>query len=162
YLGRWDFTSPTQFVSYWGGAYIKTRFSGTTAKIKLGVASDYYAKIDGGPWVTLTNASGTVNLTPSPLTNGIHSLSVAQGKDHAYVFNFQGLALDAGATTLPPDMGMHLIEFIGDSITCGYTDPQANVSDYGWVCAEALNCEHTQIAFPGIALVNGYGVNGDK
>jgi hypothetical protein len=37
-----------------------------------------------------------------------------------------------------------------------------NVSDYAWICAGSLNSEHTQIAFPGIALVDGYGINNNK
>ncbi len=162
YFGRWDFSNPAQYASYWGGAYLRAGFTGTTAQIKLGNTSDFYAKIDGGPWQTFAGAGGTVNLTPSPLTNGAHVLSVAQGKDYDYVFQFQGLVLDAGATTALPPVSATLIEFIGDSITTGYTDPQADVSDYAWICAEKLNCEHTQIAYPGVALVTGYGVNTDK
>ena len=162
YFGRWDFSSTTQYISYWGGAYIKVNFTGTTVKIKVGNTTNYYARIDNGPWVSYIGASGTVNLTPTPLTAGTHTLSVAQGKDYSYVFNFQGLILDAGAVTNAPSTGTDLIEYIGDSITTGYTDPQANVSDYAWVCAEALDAEHTQIAYPGIALVNGFGLNTDK
>jgi len=162
YYGRWDFSSTTQYVSYWGGAYIKVNFSGTTVKIKVGNTSNFYAKIDNGVWVTYSGASGTINLTPTPLANGTHTLSVAQGEDYDYVFNFQGLMLDTGAVTSAPSIGTDLIEYIGDSITAGYLDPQADVSDYAWVCAESLGAEHTQIAYPGIALVNGYGVNATK
>jgi hypothetical protein len=162
YLGRWDFSNGSQYMSCWGGAYIKVNFSGTSVKLKVGNTSHYYAKIDGGPWTSYLNASGTVNLTPSPLPSGTHTLSVAQGKDYDYVFNFQGLILDAGAVTSPPAVAADLIEFIGDSITTGYTDAQANVSDYAWICSEGLNSEHTQIAYPGIALVTGYGYNSDK
>jgi len=32
YLGRWVFTNSAQYSSYWGGAYIKVNFSGTTVK----------------------------------------------------------------------------------------------------------------------------------
>jgi lysophospholipase L1-like esterase len=87
---------------------------------------------------------------------------VAQGKDYNYVFNFQGLILDPGAATSAPSMLADLIEWIGDSITAGYTDAQADVSDYAWVASEALGTEHTQIAYPGIALVSGFGINSDK
>lgn len=162
YFGRWDFSSATQYVSYWGGAYFKVQFTGTTVKIKVGTTTNYYVKIDNGPWISYLNGSGTINLTPTPLANGTHTLSVAQGKDYNYVFNFQGLILDAGATTSAPSTSTDLIEFIGDSITTGYTDSQANVSDYAWVCAEALGAEHTQIAFPGITLVDGFGINATK
>jgi hypothetical protein len=52
YFGRWDFSSPSQFVSYWGGAYIKVNFSGTTVKINLGNTCDFFVKIDGGAWIS--------------------------------------------------------------------------------------------------------------
>jgi lysophospholipase L1-like esterase len=159
YFGRWDFSSSTQYVSYWGGAYFKVKFSGTTVKVKVGNTSNFYAKIDNGPWTSYIGASGTINLTPTALASGTHSLSVAQGKDYDYVFNFQGLILDSGASTSLPSVGASLIEYIGDSITTGYTDPQANVNDYGWVCAEALGTEHTQIAYPGICLTSGFTTN---
>jgi lysophospholipase L1-like esterase len=156
YFGRWDFSSTTQYVSYWGGAYLRVNFTGTTVKIKVGTTTNYYAKVDNGPWISYIGASGTINLTPTPLTGGTHTLSVAQGKDYNYVFNFQGLILDAGATTSAPPVATDLIEYIGDSITAGYTDPQANVNDYAWVVSEALGTEHTQIAYPGICLVSGF------
>jgi len=160
YFGRWDFSDPDQFMSYWGGAYIKVNFSGTSVKIKIGNKSNYYAKIDGGPWVSYLNAEDVIDLTPVPLAAGEHTLSVAQGKDYNYVFSFEGLLLDDGAKTMAPVVSPNLIEYIGDSITTGYTDAQADVSDYAWICSENLNCEHTQIAYPGINLVCGYSSNG--
>lgn len=159
YFGRWDFSSTTQSVSYWGGAYVRVKFTGTTAKVKVGATTNYYAKIDNGPWVSYINASGTINLTPTPLANGTHTVSIAQGKDYNYVFNFQGLVLDAGATTSAPVVSNVLIEWIGDSITSGYTDEQANVSGYPWVCSEMMGTEHTQISYPGVTLVSGYTTN---
>ncbi|SFD99656.1 Lysophospholipase L1 [Chitinophaga sp. CF118] len=154
YFGRWDFSDTNQYVSYWGGAYIKVNFSGTTVKIKVGNTSNFYAKIDNGAWVSYNNTGGTIDLTSIPLTSGIHSLSVAQGRDYDYLFKFQGLVLDAGAVTSAPASLADLIEYIGDSITAGYLDEQTNVSDYAWVCSEMLHCEHTQIAYPGISLVS--------
>lgn len=162
YFGRWDFSNSAQFLSYWGGAYFKVNFTGTTAKIKVGNNTNYYAKIDNGPWISYTNATGIINLTPNSLPSGTHTLTVAQGKDYSYVFNFQGLILDEDARTTAPAVGTDLIEYIGDSITAGYTDPQANVSGYAWVCSEKLGAEHTQIAYPGIALTNGFGLNTNK
>lgn len=161
YFGRWDKSNTAQYISYWGGAYFRVKFTGTTVKVKVGLTTDYYAKIDNGPWVSYIGASGTIDLTPTPLASGTHIVSVAQGKDYNYVFNFQGLVLDAGATTGVPASG-DIIEYIGDSITAGYFDPQSDVSDYAWVASEQLGAEHAQIAFPGIALVAGYGVNGNK
>lgn len=160
YFGRWDFSNTSQYMNYWGGGYLRVKFTGTTVKIKVGNATNYFAKIDSGPWVSYLNASGTINLTPTPLPAGTHTVSVAQGKDYNYLFSFQGFVLDPGATTSTPAVANNLIEWIGDSITAGYTDAQANVSGYPWVCAELLGTEHTQIAYPGITLVSGFATQG--
>jgi lysophospholipase L1-like esterase len=162
YVGRWDFTDRTQFVSYWGGAYLTVAFTGTTLKVKVGSATNLYARIDKGAWTKLANVNGVVNVTPTALTRGTHVAVVSGGKDYGYELRFGGLVLDAGATTEAAPTHPTLVEFIGDSITAGFTDTMADVSDYAWVAAETLNVEHTQIAYPGIALVNGYGLNGDK
>jgi lysophospholipase L1-like esterase len=159
YFGRWDFSNAAQYLSYWGGAYARVKFTGTTAKIKVGNTSNFYAKIDNGSWTSFIGASGTINLTPTPLASGTHTVTVAQGKDYDYVFNFQGFIFDSGATTSIPSFSSNIIEWIGDSITTGYTDAQANVSDYAWVCSEALGTEHTQIAYPGICLTSGFTTN---
>lgn len=156
YFGRWDFSNPWAYVSYWGGAYIKVNFTGTSAKIKVVHGTNFFAKIDDGPWISYLNAKDTINLTPVALPNTVHSIIVAQGKDYDYVFNFQGLILDSGAGTISPKVSHTIIEYIGDSITTGYTDAQADVSDYAWIASEILGTEHIQIAYPGINLVSGY------
>lgn len=161
YIGRWDQSNAGEYVSRWGGAYIKVAFTG--AKLQLKTASNktnYYVKIDNGPWVSYKNVSDTIDIAPVGLPKGKHVVSIAQGKDYNYVFTFRGLILEQGAVTSEPPVSSSLIEFIGDSITAGYTDDQANVSDYAWVCAEMVGAEHTQIAYPGITLVSGYGKGG--
>ena len=162
YFGRWDKSNTSAFHGYWGGAYLKVIFTGTTIKINLGNTWKYHVKIDNQPWVTFVAINGTNNLATTPLTQGTHTLVIAQGQDYDYDFAFKGLVLDPGAKTVVPSVRTDLIEWIGDSITDGYTDSMSDVSDYAWVCAESLNCEHAQIAFPGIALVDGYGINSNK
>src|ERR1700754_3417355 len=156
YFGRWVFTDQEQYESNWGGSYFKVNFTGTTVRLKVNYATNYYTKIDNGNWISYINKSGIINLTPVPLTNKTHTHSVAQGKDNNYVFDFQGLLLDTLAVTSAPIIQKYLIEYIGDSITAGFTDSQSNVSDYAWITSDSLHVEHTQIAYPGICLVDGY------
>ncbi len=167
YIGRWDLSSPTEYHAYWGGSYIRAQFSGTTLKIKVRCwsgesGSDYHVQIDGGAFTSYRNVTGTINATPTPLANGTHTVTIAQGKDYDYQFNYQGLVLDAGATTSVPTISSNLIEFIGDSITAGYTDSQEAIDAYGWVCSENLHCEHTLIAYPGIKLVTTTSMGMDQ
>jgi lysophospholipase L1-like esterase len=159
YVGRWNFAD-TAAMSYWGGAYVRANFSGTSVKMLTGHRTNFYAKIDNGPWVSFLNKVDTVELTPVPLNKGWHTITVAQGKDYDYIFNFKGFIFDKDAHTKPANISPILIEYVGDSITAGYTDAQADVSDYGWITSELLGTEHTQIAYPGINLASGYKSSG--
>ncbi len=153
YVGRWDTSSSTVHTSYWPGAYFKTNFTGTTVKIQLAASVNIYVSIDNGADTYYHNVSGTVNLTPTPLAYGIHSLRVTSPTEHDDI-QFQGLFLDSGATTMSTTLSSQLIEFIGDSITAGATDSKQELSDYAWLTGEQLRVEHTQIAQSGICLID--------
>jgi lysophospholipase L1-like esterase len=153
YIGRWDTSSRTVYTSYWGGAYFETRFTGTTVSIQLANSVNIYVKIDKGDDTFYPNANGTVNLTPTPLAPGTHLLRVAASADAGSIA-FQGLVLDAGAKTVTPKLSSKLIEFIGDSITAGYSDHKGALSDYAWLIGEQLGVQHTQISYSGICLVD--------
>jgi hypothetical protein len=152
YFGRWN-PAATASNSYWPGAYFKVSFTGTTVQIQLAAAADIFVKIDNGSYNLHRNANGKVNLTPTPLSAGTHTLTVAS-KDILDVMQFQGLVLDSGATSRPSTVNGNWIEFIGDSITVGYSTTNVALSSYAWLTAEQLHAEHTQIAYTGICLLD--------
>jgi hypothetical protein len=135
YVGRWDKTNSTTYRSYWNGAYVSTKFTGTTVKVKLAEKTVFMAIVDGVP-NTYWDRVGTVDLTPTPLANGTHTLKII-AKHEKVELPFQGLVLDAGASTVKPDT-QPLVEFIGDSITSGVTTTDLAVSDYAWLTGERL------------------------
>jgi hypothetical protein len=153
YVGRWNTSSSTVYTSYWPGAYFKTTFTGTTVEIKLAAAANVYVLIDNRTDTFYANATGTVNLTPTPLAAGTHTLRVAAYSEHDDIA-FQGLLLDAGAATVATPISSQLIEFVGDSITAGATDTKRALSDYAWLIGENLGVRHTQIAQGGICLTD--------
>ena len=155
YVGRWDKSDSTTYRSYWGGAYVSTKFTGTTVKVKLPAPVHFKYIIDG----TLANywawgTDGTINLTPTPLANGTHKLKIIADINDGQV-PFKGLVLDTGASTVAPD-ARPLVEFIGDSITAGHSTSEGPVTDYAWLTGEALGADHTQIAYSGITLADGH------
>lgn len=156
FFGRWDTTSSTAYVSEWAGAYVKTGFTGTTVRLKQRGTIDFFASIDGGPDVSYKNVSGTVNLTPTRLAAGNHTLRVSYrpvaGSYHGDAV-FQGLTLDSGAHTFVPTTSPKIIEFVGDSITVGQLSSEQALTAYGWLVGERLGVEHTQIAQGGACLV---------
>jgi lysophospholipase L1-like esterase len=155
YFGRWTKTT-VPYVPNWAGAYLKTRFTGTTVKLKQRGTIEFWASIDGGAFVDFKNVSGTVNLTPTKLASGTHSL-VASYRQVAGSYTgdavFGGLVLDPGAHTVAPAVSGKLIEFVGDSITAGTTTTKLALTDYGWLVGQQLGVEHTQIAQGGACLV---------
>jgi lysophospholipase L1-like esterase len=106
--------------------------------------------------VAYKNVSGTVNLTPTPLAAGNHTLRVSYrpvaGSYHGDAV-YQGVILDSGARTFTPTTSPKTIEFVGDSITVGQLSSQQALTAYGWLVGERLKVEHTQIAQGGACLV---------
>jgi len=153
YVGRWDKSNSATFRSYWNGSYLSTRFTGTTVKVKVAEQTVLTAIVDGVP-TTYWNVSGTINLTPTPLANGTHTLKILAKYENVEL-PLQGLILDAGATTVKPDP-LPLVEFVGDSITTGVTTTDVVLSDYAWLTGERLGADHTQVSYPGITLADGY------
>jgi lysophospholipase L1-like esterase len=156
FVGRWDTSKATAYVPNWAGAYFRTGFTGTTVKLKQRNKIDLYYSLDGGAFGYLQNVSGTVNLTPAPLRPGTHTLVVSYrvvGGSYTGDAVFQGLTLDAGATTVAPAARPKLIEFVGDSITLGTTSSKNALTAYGWLTGEQLGAEHTQLGYGGGCLV---------
>ena len=154
FVGRWDKGSSTTYTSYFPGAYLSTRFTGSTVQLKLGPTPTTFRYILDGVTSTYWNGSGTVNLTPAPLAGGTHTLQVAVEWQDSEL-QIQGLVLDANASTQAPD-ARPLIEFVGDSISTGYVSAMTALTGYPWLAGEQLGADHTQIAYPSITLVQGY------
>lgn len=152
YFGRWDTRDASTYSTSWGGTYFKVNFTGTTVKLNVGASVSLYVKIDGVE-SRYTSVNGTVNLTPVPLSPGTHTLMVATPYTDQSL-KFKGLIIDEGAYVTTPQIGSKTIEFTGASIIAGYLLPKQAQSDYGWLAAEKLGYEHTQIAQSGMGLVD--------
>ena len=150
FVGRWDRSHPEIAQGNWNGHYFRTKFTGTSVAIRVDQPVVLAVSIDGEPIRRISvGPEKPFILNPKPLPNREHTLQVgADGQN--YRVAFKGLVLDAGASTLP-STGRPIIEFIGDSITTG-TD-----ANYAWLTAKMLGRDHTQIAFSGVALTDGYG-----
>lgn len=79
-----------------------------------------------------------------------------------------------GSAIKPTPNKDKLIEFIGDSITCGYgvDDPDKNhhfstktedvTKAYGYVTAQKLNADYSMVSFSGYGIISGYSGDGKK
>jgi lysophospholipase L1-like esterase len=160
YVGRWDKSTPSAPHSYWGGAYIRADFTGTSLSVKLGKRVDLAVFIDSKPVSMKMGVNGTVSLA-SGLSEGNHTVKmVARFQSDEIIF--QGFVLAAGAKTIAPTRTKGLIEFVGNSITSGSVTTNGNISAFPWLVGETLGVDRTAISYPGICLVgNGhYSGNG--
>lgn len=158
YVGRWH-SDGTLRVPNWAGGYVQTSFTGTTVKVKLRDAVNIYVSIDGNSDVFHAGVRGTVDLTPSPLAAGTHTLRIAFRSGDTV---FGGLVVDTGARTVAPVVSSKVLEFVGDSITAGYLDSKLALSSYGWQVGEKLRLPRTVIARAGYCLVAQSGCVGQS
>ncbi len=155
YVGRWDRHDSNAYHSYWCGAYLRANFTGTSIGFNGGSNAGgptVMVSVDGEP---LREVNG---FKDQPLKPGAHTLLLGSPGQNFEV-EFKGLTLSPGAVTLPVP-ARPIIEFVGDSITAFGGSP--STVNYAWQTAEALGCDHVQIAFSARALTTGFGCSGDN
>ncbi|CAM3637131.1 MULTISPECIES: SGNH/GDSL hydrolase family protein [Saccharibacillus] len=84
------------------------------------------------------------------------------------------IAVDAEDGIRPTPGRSRRIEFIGDSITCGYgiddedplhafsTATEDVTGTYAYLTAEALDADYSMVSYSGYGLISGYTENGEK
>ncbi|HYP77900.1 MAG TPA: SGNH/GDSL hydrolase family protein [Polyangiaceae bacterium] len=167
YVGRVDTSGSTARFA-WSGTGAVVRFNGTSASVNLGGGQEYTVVVDGtvGPKLTATDG---VNSLAKGLTAGEHTVELyrrteaSQGESEIRGFDF------AGGTLLAPPPVTRRLEFIGDSITCGYGNEGASAScgftpqtenhylSYAALTARELKAELSTIAWSGKGVVCNYG-----
>lgn len=177
YVGRVSFTNPKSPVFTFPGIQINAGFTGTSLRMIAKPKSGYFmAQIDGSRAfkVGFNAERDSVVTLATALPQGNHQVKlmyVTEGYERRG--EFRGFLLDDGCQLIPaspaPD---RRIEFIGNSITCGYgvesTVKEAPFEDetcnhyytYAARTARALNAQHLVVARSGIGVYRNY--NGPK
>jgi lysophospholipase L1-like esterase len=173
YLGRFDTRDPAGPRFAWPGTAITATFQGTGIQATLSDTGSNYlvAVIDGGvPSAIATSGASKTYTLASNLPSGQHTLVLTK-RTEANVGVEQLLALtpQGGALVPSPDPFTRRIEYVGDSITCGYGDlgdgPNCHFSPetedetvaYGSLGAAALDAQQTVTAYSGKGMYREYG-----
>ncbi len=173
YVGRICFQNPERPRFTFPGTQINACFTGTSLKLWAKPKSGYFmAQIDeAAPFkVALMGERDSVVTLATALSQGVHTIRlmyIIEGYDLKP--DFRGFILDKGATLLPPPaLPARTIEFIGNSITCGYGNESVEKSDpfeyetenhymtYAQLTCRALDaCAHV-VARSGIGVYRSY------
>jgi len=173
YIGRFNTSDATGPRSAWSATTIKANFSGTGISANLVSVGDnwYNVAIDGVVQTPVHAPAGTNGLVAlaSGLASGNHTIEFVR-RTEAYLgdVQFKGFSVTGGQLLAPPPPSARRIEFIGDSITCGYGDegidqyhsftPQNENAylAYGPVTARALGADQFVIAWSGKGVIRNY------
>lgn len=174
YVGRVCFDNPQRPRFTFPGTQINARFTGTSLRLWCKPKSGYFmAQIDGAePFkVAFTGDRDSIVALATALPQGDHELRlmyVIEG--YELKPDFRGLVLDSGARLLPPPpLADRTIEFVGNSITCGYGNEATQPSDhfeyatenhylsYAQLTCRALGARAHVVARSGIGVYRSYG-----
>jgi lysophospholipase L1-like esterase len=165
-LGRWDRRDGAGPRCAWAGSSILFKFKGTAVEVALkSTGADHWqVLVDGKPHAVIAcEGSKSVYPAASGLPDAEHTVELFKRTEPLVgQTQFLGLRLEKGRKLLPPPPpAKRRLEFVGDSITCGYGNESANESEkfspktenqwlaYGALTARALNAEYAAIAWSG-------------
>ncbi|HEY8906675.1 MAG TPA: SGNH/GDSL hydrolase family protein [Rhodoferax sp.] len=177
YTGRVDHSDPRAPSFAFPGVCIEACFEGHEISLLLSDTGDqnyFEVEIDNLPPQVFQSAKGlTTWAVAAHLTSGPHTVRIVKRTEALCgVTTFHGFQLADGARLVAPaaPLGKRL-EFIGDSITCGYGNmvstyhPQDfpftpanenNSLSWGALTAQALDAQYVAVAYSGRGLMRNF------
>jgi lysophospholipase L1-like esterase len=168
YAGRWDFRDANGPRAAWPGSAATVRFHGKRLDVRLHEphANRFEVFVDGKRTATLVPEKGTAwHRLAEDLPDGEHAVTLVKRTESFFgVAQVLGWALDADAVLLPAPRPARSLEFIGDSITCGYgneapdqhhtfnAETENAAATYGFLAAQALDADYSAVAWSGKCL----------
>ena len=171
YVGRISFQNPERPKFSYPGTQINVAFEGTTLRMKCKPGSGYFmARIDDAePFkVAFRGERDSVVTLCTALSQGRHTARLMYCiEGYEYLPEFWGFITD-GRLVTPPALPLKKLEFIGNSITCGYGnegklgEPFAFETEnhyyaYAQITARQLGAVASIVARSGIGVYRNYG-----
>lgn len=174
YVGRVSFTKDKDVASFnYPGTTIGAAFEGTSLKMVCRPKTGYFmAQVDGcEPFKVGFNAErDSVVTLATALPKGIHRVRLMYVIEGLFRQpEFKGFVLDKGCHLVEsPALPERKIEFIGNSITCGYgvestgaSDPFEDETENHWmtyanIVSDSLGAQHTSVSRSGIGVYRNY------
>ena len=178
YVGRVSFAKNADVACFnYPGTTIEANFQGSSLKMMCRPMTGYFmAQIDGcEPFKVGFNAEcDSVVTLAAALPKGVHHAKIMYVIEGLFrTPEFRGFVLDKGCSLVEaPALPERKIEFIGNSITCGYgvesigmSDPFEDETENHWltyanIVSDSLRAQHFSISRSGIGVYRNY--NGPK
>ncbi len=174
YTGRISFTNPERPAWNYPGIQIVASFEGTSLRMICKPQSGYFvAQIDQAePFkVAFRGERDSVVTLATALPDGVHTVRLMYAiEGYEFFPEFWGFVLDKGKKLVEtPALPSRKIEFIGNSITCGYGNEglkkeegfdyatENHYYSYASITARALDAQHWVVARSGIGAYRNYG-----
>jgi lysophospholipase L1-like esterase len=181
YVGRFDFSKLDAPRMSFPAVTIETQFEGDAIDLRLletgagGITTTAYydVSIDSqAPTKLMTTIGQKVYPLARNLSSGSHTLRISKRTEASVgTATFCGFRVRPNTKLTRPEAPKRLLEFVGDSITCGYgdelstTDPDSYkftssnenaLLAYGAVTAHTLNADYVAVAISGRGMVRNY------
>lgn len=172
YMGRTYVTDDGGVAFNYPGVTAMLNFEGPRLEMLTSPASGYYmVEIDGGEprKIYIGENDSVAVIADSLLTDAPHNARITYAIE-GYEMNpvIRGFRLPGGRLLDPPAKGNVKIEFIGNSITCGYGneapdggngfsyDTENHCKTYAYLTARALDADVNVVARSGIGIYRNY------
>lgn len=172
YMGRTSIANPSCVQFTYPGVSLVAKFTGTSVGIKAKQGSGYFmVEIDDHKaFKILVGDNDSIMTLAEALPNGEHDLKLMYAQEgYEQRPAIMGIYIDNDAKLEQATLPQRAIEFVGNSITCGYgveaMSPNIGFSystenhyyTYAAITASALKAQHHAIARSGIGIYKNYG-----
>lgn len=139
-------------------------------KARIAVLIDGIRVIDD----MLTASTKNYTLIDSDIPRTYHVNVIKLSESPMSIVGIKQFATDENATLSPADNKSRRVEFIGDSITCGYGVDDSNLEHtfstatedvtraYAYLTAQALNADYSMVSYSGYGIISGYTESNER
>ena len=172
YFGRTDRSDPKAVRFDWPGVYLRCAFTGNKLEIRLkGGTRDYYnVFVDDLAVKVIHPATDSIFVFSGLTGKGAHELLITKRTEADMgMACFYGIGIAPGEKIAPSTVRKsRKIEFIGNSITCGYgaeglsgkerfkPETENSYFSYASIAARAFNADYSLIAHSGLGIIRNY------
>ncbi len=173
YIGRFDNRNQGEVRFDWSGVYIQFNIRSTELAVRMSdTGHNYYnVFVDNQSPVIIDVKSDTTILISAELGTRNHKVQIYKRTEgNQGTGTFKGILISDRGEMLPwKDIPSRKMEFIGNSITCGYgteglskserwkPSTENNYQSYASVMARAFKADYHIVAHSGMGVVRNYG-----